>query len=111
MIEVILKDYLDEHLSVPVFFDYPSNASSDFVLIDKVGGGEQSHLVSSSFAFQSYSESKYGAIVLNEKVKKVVKGSIELMDISRVQLNSDYNFPDTLRKKPRYQAVFDINHY
>lgn len=111
MIEVILKDYLDEHLDVPVYFDYPSNAPSDFVLIDKVGGGEQSHLASSSFAFQSYSESKYGAIVLNEKVKKAVKGSIELMEISRVQLNSDYNFPDTVRKKPRYQVVFDINHY
>lgn len=111
MIEVILKDYLDEHLDVPVFFDYPADAPTDFVLIDKVGSGEQHHLASSSFAFQSYSNSKYGAITLNNKLKKTVKNAIELMEISRVQLNSDYNFPDTTRKRPRYQAVFNINHY
>lgn len=111
MIEVIMKNYLDEHLDVPVFFNYPDDAPSDFVLIDRVGGGESDNLPSAAFAFQSYSDSKYGAIVLNEKVKKIVKQSVELMEISRAQLNSDYNFPDTARKRPRYQAVFDINHY
>lgn len=111
MIEVVLKNYLDEHLDVPVFFNFPESAPSDFVLIDKVGGGEEHHLASSSFAFQSYSTSKYGAIVLNDKLKKTVKNAIGLMEISRVQLNADYNFPDIDRKRPRYQAVFDINHY
>ena len=111
MIEVILKDYLDKNLDVPAFFNFPDNPPSDFVLIDKVGGGESHHLSSSTIAFQSYSDSKYGAIVLNKKVKEVIKNTIELMEISRVQLNSDYNFPDLERKRPRYQAVFNFNHY
>lgn len=111
MIEVILKNYLDEHLDAPVFFDYPANAPDDFVLIDKVGSGESHHLPSSSVAFQSYSNSKYGAIVLNKKLKEAIKNSISLMEISKVELNSDYNFPDTTRKRPRYQAVFNFNHY
>lgn len=111
MIEVILRNYLNEQLDEPVYLSYPENAPSDFVLIDKVGSGESNHLSSSSFAFQSYSDSKYGSIVLNDKVKKAVKNSITLMEISRAQLNSDYNYPDVTRKKPRYQAVFDINHY
>lgn len=111
MIEVILKNYLDEHLDAPVFFDYPANAPDDFVLIDKVGSGESHHLPSSSVAFQSYSKSKYGAIVLNKKLKEAIKNSINLMEISKVELNSDYNFPDTTRKRPRYQAVFNFNHY
>ena len=111
MIEVILRDYLNEVLEEPVYFSYPDNAPSDFVLIDKTGSGENEQLLSSTFAFQSYSESKYGAIVLNDKVKTAVKNAVVLMEVARVRLNSDYNFPDTVRKKPRYQAVFDINHY
>lgn len=111
MIEVTLRNYLNEVLDVPTYFSYPDNAPSDFVLIDKVGGGENEHLPSSTFAFQSYSESKYGAIVLNDKVKTAVKNAVVLMEVAGVRLNSDYNFPDTVRKKPRYQAVFDINHY
>lgn len=111
MIEVILRDFLIRKLNVPVHYDYPDNAPGEFILIDKVGGGEENNLPSSSFAFQSYSNSKYGAMVLNEKVKQAVKQSVELMEIAGVQLNSDYNFPDTVRKRPRYQAVFNINHY
>lgn len=111
MIEVTLRNFLLEQLDVPVHFDYPDNAPDEFVLIDKVGGGEEENLPSSSFAFQSYSNSKYGSMVLNKKVKDAVKKSVELMEVSKAQLNSDYNFPDTVRKKPRYQAVFDIYHY
>src|SRR5699024_11452125 len=111
MIEVILKDYLDKNLDVPAYFNFPDNPPSDFVLIDKVGGGESHHLPSSTFAFQSYSDSKYGAIVLNDKVKLAVKNSVQMTEVSGVQLNSDYNFPDLARKKQRYQAVYDINHY
>ena len=31
--------------------------------------------------------------------------------ISRVQLNSDYNFTDTAQKRYRYQAVYDLTFY
>ena len=36
---------------------------------------------------------------------------ITLNSISKIKLNSDYNFTDTETKEYRYQAVFDINHY
>lgn len=111
MIEIVLRNYLNGKLDVPVHVSYPDNAPAEFVLIDKVGGGENNHLPSSSFAFQSYSDTKYGAIVLNNQVKQAVKDSLALNEIAGVQLNSDYNFPDTIRKKQRYQAVFNINHY
>lgn len=111
MIEVILRNYLLEVLDEEVYLSYPKNAPSDFVLIDKIGSGESDHLPSSTFAFQSYSDSKYGAIVLNDKVKLAIKNSVQLTEVSGVQLNSDYNFPDLVRKKQRYQAVYDINHY
>ncbi len=53
----------------------------------------------------------YEAAVLNEEVKEAVEGMITLDEVSKVSLNSDYNFTDTTTKEYRYQAVFDINYY
>ena len=53
----------------------------------------------------------YEAAVLNEAVKETVEGMIELDEISKIKLNSDYNYTDTTTKEYRYQAVFDMNHY
>jgi hypothetical protein len=52
-----------------------------------------------------------GAALLNEKVKEKMEKITELDDICKCDLNSDYNYTDTNRKKYRYQAVFDIVHY
>ena len=47
----------------------------------------------------------------DEEVKKAMKKIVELEDISKCDLNTDYNYTDVARKKYRYQAVFDITHY
>ena len=54
--------------------------------------------------------------ILVEHANKIASASdteaiIELDDISRCELNTDYNYTDTARKKYRYQAVYDIVHY
>ena len=36
---------------------------------------------------------------------------VALDEVSKVSLNSDYNFTDAATKRYRYQAVFDIIHY
>ena len=33
LIEVIIKQYLDEHLDAPSFFDYPTNPPNRFVFL------------------------------------------------------------------------------
>ena len=111
MIEIIIKQYLDSHLSVPSFLEYPETPPREFVLFEKTGGGGNNHLPSSTFAFQSYAESMYESALLNEKVKEAVESLIELDEIRGISLNSDYNFTDTTTKEYRYQAVFDIKHY
>ena len=111
LIEVIIKQYLDEHLDAPSFFDYPDNPPRRFVLIDRTSGGESERLPNSTVAFQSYGASKFEAMVLNDDLKKVLKNMTELKEISKVSLNADYNFTDLERKQQRYQAVFDIYHY
>lgn len=111
MIELITKDYLDEHLSVPVFTEKPSNGSGRYVFFDKTGSEKSNHLPSATIAFQSYAESKYQAALLNEQLKTVVEQMIELDEIRGLTLNSDYNFTDTTTKEYRYQAVYDIRYY
>lgn len=111
MIEIIIKKYLDNRLSVPSFLQYPENPPKRFVLFEKTSSGKSNHLPSATFAFQSYAESMYEAALLNEELKRTVENMIELDNIRGIQLNSDYNFTDTTTKEYRYQAVFDIKHY
>ncbi len=111
MIEIVIKEYLDGHLSVPSFLERPKKPPKSFVLFEKTSSSKSNYLLAATFAFQSYAPSMYEAAVLNEELKEVVESMIELDEISKIKLNSDYNFTDTETKEYRYQAVFDINHY
>lgn len=111
MIEIIIKNFLDTHLSVSSFLEKKGKMPLSYVLFEKAGSSKSNHLLSSTFVFQSYASSMYEAAKLNEQLKEVVERLIELNEISNVSLNSDYNFTDTETKEYRYQAVFDINHY
>lgn len=111
MIEVVIKQFLDDHLSVQAFSERKDNMPEKYVFFEKTGSGKKNQLLSSTFAFQSYAESMYEAAKLNEELKEVVEDMIALNEVSKIKLNSDYNYTDTEIKKYRYQAVFDINHY
>lgn len=111
MIEIIIKKYLDEHLTVSSFLEKVEDMPNSYVLFEKTGSSKSNYLSSSTFAFQSYAPSMYEAAKLNEELKGIVEQLIILDEVSGVSLNSDYNFTDTETKEYRYQAVFDINHY
>jgi hypothetical protein len=111
MIEIVIKNFLDSRLSIPVLLERDSNMPKSYVLFEKTSSSKINRLCSSTFAFQSYAASMYEAALLNEKVKEAVEELITLEEISGISLNSDYNFTDTETKEYRYQAVFDINHY
>lgn len=111
MIEIVIKEFLDGHLSVPSFLERSEKPPEKYVLFEKTSGGSNNYLPSATFAFQSYAPSLYEAAALNEKLKAAVESMITLDSISKIKLNSDYNFTDTETKEYRYQAVFDINHY
>lgn len=112
MIEKVLLDYLNNNLpGIRAYMERPKNAPAKYVLIEKTGSGKEDHICSATFAFKSYADTLFEAASLNETVKEIVENSIELDEITRVRLNSDYNYTDTTEKKYRYQAVFDIKHY
>ena len=111
MVESIVKNYLQSSLNVPVRLEEEDNLGEEYILIEKTGSGKGNHVESATLAVQSFSVSLYGAAALNERVKTAMEKIIELDDISKCELNSDYNYTDTNRKKYRYQAVFDIVYF
>lgn len=113
MIEQIILNYLSEKftdLNISVNMDIPKDRPQRFVVIEKTGGGKDG-IYQSTFAIQSYGTSLFDAANINNMVIDFMNGLTVLNDVSRVELNSNYNFTDTASKQPRYQAVFDVWHY
>lgn len=111
MIDQIIKQYLDGQLSVPSFFDFEKKMPAKFVSFERTSGGKVNHIKNSSFAFQSHADTKYEALQLINEVIEVVERMIELDEMSKIELNTYYDFTDEESKKYRYQAVFEITHY
>lgn len=110
MIAKTLLDYLDSNLSVPVVMEAPEQTTG-YVLIDQTGSSRTNHIITTTFAIQSYGASLYDAMLLNEAVKATMVGFAELGTITRVELETDYNFTNTATKQYRWQAVYLITHY
>lgn len=110
MIAKTLLDYLGSNLSVPVVMEAPEQTTG-YVLIDQTGSSRTNHIITTTFAIQSYGASLYDAMVLNDAVKDAMVGFAELDEITRVELETDYNFTNTATKQYRWQAVYLITHY
>lgn len=111
MIEKIILDYLSEVLTVPVYMEEPKAPPESYVVIEKTGSGRNNMICRAMIAVQSYGGTLYEAAVLNDEVKQAMYDAVEINEISRCELNSDYNFTDPETHRYRYQAVFDIVHY
>ncbi|MYN70436.1 hypothetical protein GLP18_09505 [Streptococcus suis] len=111
MIEVIALNFLTEHLSVSVYTEHQEEMPERFVIFEKTSGGKKNHLHQATLAIQSYGPSLVESAMLNEEVKQAIEKMVELPSISRVELNSDYNFTDTETKRYRYQAVVDFIYF
>lgn len=111
MIEKIILEYLNRKIDIPVYMEEDDKMPEEYILIEKTGSGGNGYIKKATITFQSFSTSLYGAAIVNEKLKKVLENIIELNVITECELNSDYNYTDTKRKKYRYQAVYDIAHY
>lgn len=113
MIEKTIYDYLSVRLPIGVYMEIPAGgATPPYIVIQKTGSGLVDGVVSqATLAIQSFGGTLYEAAQTNELVKALMAHTVELPQIARCRLNSDYNFTDTASKAYRYQAVFDIIHY
>lgn len=110
MILKLLLDYLSEELEIFVGLEAPEQTTG-YVLIDQTGSSTSNHITTTTIAVQSYGESLYKALELNERVKAVMNNFVELNEVASVRLQTDYNFTNTATKQYRWQAVYQITHY
>lgn len=112
MIEKTIYDYLTAQLpTVPIFTQYPENPPGLFVAIDRTGGSGAAYISRATVTVQSYAGSLYEAAALNEAVKeKMLVINRHDKTVFHVELNADYDYTDTAKKRYRYQAVYDITY-
>nr|DAM80335.1 MAG TPA: tail completion protein [Caudoviricetes sp.] len=111
MIEIIVKEYLSKQLEIEVVTERSDAKMKKYLLIEKTGSSRENFIDTATITIQSYAESMYEAAVLNERVKKAMDDIAVLSNVSKSELNSDYNFTDTTKKEYRYQAVYDITYF
>lgn len=111
MIEKLIREYLKSKLKIPAYLEEPVDKPAEYLLVIKTGSSRKNLIPSAMISVRSYSTSLSRAIDLNELVKAAMYESVSLPEITKVQLNSDYNYSDTETKRYRYQAVFDVTHY
>ena len=111
MIEPTVIEYLLDELGVPVSGAVPADPPGTFVTVEKTGGRRLNRISSATLAIQSWAPSVAEAAALNERVKAAMEAIVALDSVSSCELNTDYNFTDSTRKRCRYQAVFELVHY
>lgn len=111
MIEEILIRYLAETLGIPVFATEPEYPPESYLKIEKTGSGVRNWIRTATVAVQSYGPSMLAAAELNGRVVRAMLQAPSQDEISRCELNSDYNFTDPETRRFRYQAVFDLTYF
>lgn len=110
MILTELLQYLNEHLDVNAYAEAPKEIT-DYVLIEQTGSRRSNHIITTTIAIQSYGESLLDAMILNGEVEMAMNEFVQLSNITKVELETDYNFTNTTTKQYRWQAVYNITHY
>lgn len=111
MIEPTIVAYLAEELGVPTYGSLPPNPPAMMVTVEKTGGRRTNKIDAATLAIQSWAPTIEQAAQLNDRVKTAMEGCVQLNSISSCDLDTDYNFTDDVRNRPRYQAVFDVVYY
>ncbi len=110
MIEEIILNYLREN-GFSCYLSVPENPSGNFCVLEKTGSDYAEGIYTATLAVQSYGSSDFSAAQLNHFVVQALQAADTLPEVISCKPVTDYNFPDTTRKRPRYQAVFSVTHY
>lgn len=111
MIEITVRDYLEQMLLVPVYMEFPENPPGRFVVLKKGDTRRENWVETTMFIPESYEMSMLEAAKLNSLVKSAMDHLPELPEISAARLAADYPAFDEKNKRYRYQAVYNVTHY
>ena len=111
MIEITIKEHLEDRLDVPVYFEFPKNPPERFLVMKKEGNPRENLLDFAMLIVDSYGPSLLEAAKVNESTKKALDSLVELSSVSASKRGGDYPLVDTKNKRYRYQAVQNITYY
>lgn len=112
MIEVILRDYLDEKLeTIPVLFEKPKIKPERYVLIHGIDTGMINHISADTFSFTSIAPSFYEAKLLSDRVKALLFDSIQLPAISSAKIGGQRGSANATTASYEYELIFNFYHY
>jgi hypothetical protein len=110
--EEFFIEYLNENMDgVQAYGDEPDPAPPFFLTVEQVGGGGENTLGRADIAVQSWAPTRAEAGQLNARVIAAMRAAAADPRISKCHLDTSYNFTDTTKKRPRYQAVFEVVHF
>ena len=108
-IEETIITWLNSHLIIDAYADVPNPRPDSFITVERVGGGIDSVIISRPrVAIQCWSTSRAAAASLAYEVAEELKEMVCETDISKVEINSLYNFPDETGNNARYQLVVNL---
>lgn len=112
LLEAFVIGKLSEIMDAPVYAEVPAEyPQGAFIVIERTGSWKNNHVPGATLAVQSHGATMLDAAQLNEEVKAAMETVAEEPEIGSIRLNSDYNFSDSVTKRYRYQAVFDVTYY
>lgn len=111
MIEIIVKEFIEQRLPVPVLMEFPANPPNRFIVLRKADSSRENLVDTAMFVADSYAESLLEAAKLNVQVIAALDDLIMLDAVSSSKRGGDYPFTDTKNKRYRYQAVQNITYY
>lgn len=112
MIEITIKNYLEENLNkIPVVLEYPKNPPKKFVMLQLADAGCINHIDAATFFITINAPSLYEAAELREQVKDILFNAVSLECISSATLGSDRADIDSANHVYQYDLTFNFYYY
>lgn len=111
MIDVLLKNYLDNELAIPVIFEKPKTVPESYILIELIDAGKDNHIDAVTFQFHCHDTSLYNAAVLAETVEGLLENAISLPAISKAQFGGKRPEINSTTKIYKYVLTYNFVYY
>lgn len=107
--EVLVRQWLADHLSVPVSTDVPATRPTEFVTVERVGGGWSDVRDLALIVVLAWSTSRTKAGTLAHTVAdSLMQAAIESPSIANVSIESIINTPDLSSEQARFQVTAQV---
>lgn len=111
MIEVTIRNYLEENMTIPVLFEKPKNVPSEYVLMELIDDGNVNHVNTSVFKFHCHGQSLYESAEIAETVTDLLDESISLEQISSAKIQTKSSVVDSATKSYKYEITYTFTYY